>query len=419
MLLKNRRWMLLGMLMLMVTSTVAYAADNCVVVFWGRGCPHCAEAKEYLGGLQGEMNFTLITYECYYSKINQEIFANTTYYYESLPLGVPAIVAGDRLFVGFRDSNESLFHEGYNAWIGTSGEIRRAIEEGGPCPPTVQPLENECLGDPEVIEGCGFDELSAGEHTPGFFESIEHRIMELYQNESFSPSEKHDIKYVVFSAGLLGLGDGILNPCTLSIIIFLVVYLFSIKAKDRIVPCGLSFIAAVGLVYGIFLLALLFLMQQFFLGFAGIARVVLALVAGGFGLLEFREAMLVDKKEGKKLLKIPDRAMKKLNQMVKLATPASSFVVGVFAAFAEIPCAGSFPLVFTSIISSMPRATWFPLTLLYVLFFTIPLAMLVGAFRFGLSTEKVEQLYQSRKKELRIFAGLVLVGFAFWFLIGG
>jgi len=161
-------------------------------------------------------------------------------------------------------------------------------------------------------------------------------------------------------------------------------------------------------------------MQHFFLGFAGIARTALALIAGGFGLLEFREASLIGKKDaGRKLLAIPDKAMKKLNQMIKLATPVSSFVVGLFAAFAEIPCAGSFPLVFTGIVTGLPKATWLPLVLLYILLFTAPLALLVTAFRFGLSAERVENLRRRRKKGLRIFAGFVLIGFAFWFLLGG
>ena len=195
----------------------------------------------------------------------------------------------------------------------------------------------------------------------------------------------------------------------------MVAYLLSVKAKDRIIPCGLSFIAGVGLVYGGFLLALLFVMQHFFLGFAGIARTALALIAGGFGLLEFREASLIGKKDaGRKLLAIPDKAMKKLNQMIKLATPVSSFVVGLFAAFA-----GSFPLVFTGIVTGLPKATWLPLVLLYILLFTAPLALLVTAFRFGLSAERVENLRRRRKKGLRIFAGFVLIGFAFWFLLGG
>ncbi len=410
------------MLVLISLSSAVYAADNCVTVFWGRGCPHCAQAKDYLNRLQDELNFTMVMYEVYYSKVNQEVFTNTSFHYESVPSGVPTIIAGDRIFIGFEDSNESIFFEKYHAWKGTSGEIRRAIKNGGhACPPTVQSKGGEFLGDPEIIRNKeSTANPDASNYSPGLFERIEQKIMGYYRDESISPAERHNIKYVIFSAGLLGLGDGILNPCTLSIILFLVAYLLSVKAKDRIIPCGLSFIAGVGLVYGGFLLALLFVMQHFFLGFAGIARTALALIAGGFGLLEFREASLIGKKDaGRKLLAIPDKAMKKLNQMIKLATPVSSFVVGLFAAFAEIPCAGSFPLVFTGIVTGLPKATWLPLVLLYILLFTAPLALLVTAFRFGLSAERVENLRRRRKKGLRIFAGFVLIGFAFWFLLGG
>lgn len=403
-----------------VTNDSGPVNDNCVTVFWGRGCPHCAQAKLFLEDLQNELNFTMVTYEVYYSDINQEVFANTSFYYESLPMGVPAIVAGDRLFVGYQESNDSIFHKGYNAWIGTSGEIERAVREGGNCPPTVQVDNVTYTGDPKIIQRDGLEnDLIFPDKSPGLFESIEQNIMKYYQENSTSPTEKHSVGYLVFSAMILGAGDGILNPCTISIIIFLVVYLFSIKAKDRIVSCGLAFITAVGLVYGLFLVALLFFMQKFFLGWAGTARIVLALIAGTFGILEFREAWLVGKKKGKKLLKVPDRAMKKIQKLLKMATPASSFVVGLFAAFAEIPCAGSFPLVFTSIISGLPKATWIPLVLLYVLFFTIPLAVLVMAFRMGLNIKRVEKLYQGHKKEMRIFAGIILLGFAWWFVMGG
>jgi len=400
----------------------AYAdINNCVVLFWGRGCPHCAQVEAWLASVQGEYNFTLVKYEIYYSDVNRQIFAETALYYGTVPVGVPALVAGDRFFVGFEDSNRTVFSEQYGALIGTTGEIGRAIGEGGECPPTVLSdspgVEGVCRGAAEVVEGCEAQEESSFRRD--WLAGLEQKIMAYYRDEAISPSERHSLGYIVFSALLLGLGDGILNPCTLSVLVFLAVYLISIKARNKLVPCGLSFITAVGLVYGLFLGAMLLVVQQAFLWFAGVARIGLALIAGTFGLLEFREAFIVGKEGGRKLLAIPESFKKRLGRLMKMATPASSFVVGALATLAEIPCAGSFPLVFTTIISELPKATWFPLVVFYILCFTLPLAGLVLAFRVGLSVERVEKVMNENKRFMRIFAGLVLIGFAVWFLMGG
>ncbi len=394
------------MLLLLLSLSFAYS-ENCVVLFWGKGCPHCARAKPWLEKLAQKMNFTLLEFEVYNNKENQKLFAEAMSYFNSTVLGVPTIIAGGKVFIGFSERDESKYFAQYNAWLGSQSALREAIEQGMRCPTFLRRYMNASISSGEK------EEIQKEEREKeNLVQNIEQIVAE--KLSSFSPAKKASYLHVLTSGVTLGLADGILNPCTLSVLVFMVAYLVSIRARRRILACGLSFVSAVALVYGSFLVALLFVVQSLFVKFSGIAKLVLGVVTIIFALLEFAEAFA---EVG--VLRIPKGTKENIQKLIEVASPGSAFLVGALASLAEIPCAGSFPLVYTAIVSKFPPQLWSIFVLWYIIFFALPLLVLVLLLHKGLSTEAVEQLYRKNRKAMRVFAGVLLLIFGIWFLGGG
>ncbi len=77
-----------------------------VVIFWGKGCPHCAKAKPFLEELQKKYNFTLVEYEVYYNSKNSELFSKLLRENNISEMGVPTIVVGKYIFMGYLSEDE-------------------------------------------------------------------------------------------------------------------------------------------------------------------------------------------------------------------------------------------------------------------------------------------------------------------------
>jgi cytochrome c biogenesis protein CcdA len=95
-----------------------------------------------------------------------------------------------------------------------------------------------------------------------------------------------------------------------------------------------------------------------------------------------------------------------------MATLPSAILLGVLVSFVEIPCAGSFPFAFITILAErgIVGITAVLYLLLYNFFFVIPLILLVLIFYFGLQkVEKAEELRLKTRKYMRLVTGLILI----------
>lgn len=79
-----------------------------VYLFWGDGCPVCANLKEYFNNLDSSYNkyFNLVQYEIWYNEENRDLMhkvgdsLNQTYY------ALPFLVIGDEIMVGFSEAKK-------------------------------------------------------------------------------------------------------------------------------------------------------------------------------------------------------------------------------------------------------------------------------------------------------------------------
>jgi glutaredoxin len=308
--------------------------------FWGDGCPHCEEEREFLEDL--EVEYPLIElhdYEVWNSDENRALLAEAG---ENLGIeisGVPFTIIGNQYISGYQDD-------------ATTGA---AIEEI-----VLQCLETEG-GCPDVMSGeSGSDSIMIG------LDTISLPIFGEIEVEEFS------LPALTIMIGVL---DGF-NPCAMWALLFLISLLLGMEDRRRMWILGSAFIVASAFVYFMFMSAWLNLML--FLGFIVWVRLLIGLIAlggGGYNLKEYftnKDAtckVTSGTKRQKTFAKIKALAHEK-NFWVALG----GIILLAFAVnLVELICSAGLPAVYTQILTLNDLPTWkyYGYLLLYILFFMI------------------------------------------------
>lgn len=84
-----------------------------VYFFWGNGCQHCEALISYLNTLPEEYDnyFDLYTLEVWYNEDNSKLMAELGDYLEQEINGVPCLIIGDQVFIGFREENKEAIKD--------------------------------------------------------------------------------------------------------------------------------------------------------------------------------------------------------------------------------------------------------------------------------------------------------------------
>ncbi len=197
-----------------------------------------------------------------------------------------------------------------------------------------------------------------------------------------------------------------INPCAFAVLIFLILYLITVKNKKKMLQIGLIYISVVFLVYlaaGLGLLSFIqsFTLTKFFYRFTAVLSIIL-------GLINLKDYFWYGKGIS---LAIPESQKERLNKYIKKATLPAAMILGILVAFFELPCTGGVYLAIISLLAS--RETWwtaFAYLFFYNVVFVLPLLIILfGAYK-GLAPEKIEHWRQAQKKKMRLAIGLVLVG---------
>ena len=204
------------------------------------------------------------------------------------------------------------------------------------------------------------------------------------------------------------------NPCALSVLLFLVSALVGARARRRILLVGGAFIAATGVVYFLLMAAWL----NAFLLFGELRAVTLvagaaALVAGLINVKDFGWF-----RRGPSLV-IPNAARpaifgRILDVTDTIAMPAllgTAVVVAATASAYEMLCTGGFPVVFTRVLTlaDLPTAAYYAYLGLYVAVYVLPMVAIVGAVAITLGTRSIS-IDEARR--LKLLSGLLMLGVA-------
>lgn len=103
---KIKKILFLLTLFLVLPFTKVNAEAVNVNVFYGDGCPYCAEEEKYLNILKSELgdNLNIQRYEVWNNDENSELLSDVRIALNNTDDGVPFVVIGNKTFTGYNDS---------------------------------------------------------------------------------------------------------------------------------------------------------------------------------------------------------------------------------------------------------------------------------------------------------------------------
>jgi cytochrome c biogenesis protein CcdA/thiol-disulfide isomerase/thioredoxin len=341
------------------------SAPVTAVYFYGDGCEHCEKIKPLIQALQAVYpELQLERLEVYHNTTNQQRFVTMTARANLSSAGVPLVFIGGEALVG-------------------ETEIKNHLEE-------------RILAEKERLASCNTTAApsspqSAGNCTPAVI--------------ALTP------QMVVVPA----LADS-LNPCALSVLIFLLISIAAAGDRRRILLIGGSYIAAVFLFHllmgiGLFSVISLSGYSRLF----SLAGALVALVLGAITVIEVirnREVFL---------LSVPASGKGILATYVRIASLPAAFVLGVLAGLLGFSCTGG---IYISILGLMGRSLTLmdglPWLVLYNIVFVLPLVLVTLLVAYGVSAERADAWRTEHKRALRLVIGLIMCAlglaiFAGWF----
>jgi glutaredoxin len=339
------------------TGTSAVRPSNHIIEVYVRdGCPHCADAKDFLKQLQQERpGLEVRLYPVDTDTAARERLIDLSRDAGVWPPGVPTFVVGTRMLVGFDDVQHS------------GRELRGLLDGAGPTAGT-------------AVDSAVFGRLSAAQ-----------------------------LGLPLFTLAL-GLLDGF-NPCAMWVLLFLLSLLVRLRDRGRMALVAGTFVLSSGAVYYAFMAAWLNVFLA--VGLSVPARVALALLALTIGAFNVKDFLAPGHGPS---LAIPGSARPALvARMARLrdtqATP--TLLLGVVALailvnFVELLCTAGLPAVYTAVLAQqdLSRAAHYAYLALYVLAYIADDSLMVAIAVIALGSNK---LGERGGRVLKLLSGSVML----------
>jgi len=331
------------------------------VYFYGEGCEHCEKVKPVIASLRQKYpDLQVEALEVYHNATNQQRFVDMNRQYNISSSGIPEIFIGTRALVGD---------------VAISGQFEAAI-----------------LAEKARIASCNTTEITPvpdGECATGAI--------------SLTP------QMVILPA----LVDSI-NPCALSVLIFLLIPLAAAANRRRILSIGGAYIAAVFLFHllvgvGIFSVVSLS-------GFSKIFSLIGGSLAIIFGIITLSDVI---RKRETFFLSVPKSGKGLLSHYSRIASVPAAFILGILAGLLGFSCTGGIYISILALMSqSLTVAAGLPYLLLYNVIFILPLVLVTLLVAYGISPEKADTWRTEHKLALRLVIGLIMIALGLVIFLG-
>ena len=355
------RWWLLGLFLLLPLTlssplaTAATTAERTLTVYVRTGCPHCADAKEFLAQLQPQRSDLQIVYRA----VDQDADARAELLRISRandlwPPGVPTFVIDGRVRVGFGDPQKS---------------------------------------GPDLVEFIDQDAAPV-------------RVVE---TALFGTLNVSQLGLPLFTLAL-GLLDGF-NPCATWVLLFLLSLLVRMKDRARIALVAGTFVFVSGAVYYAFMAA--WLNVFLLVGMSNALRVGLAVLALLMGAVNVKDFIAFKKGIS---LSIPESAKPGLYARMRRVMQADALsasllavtVLAVVVNFVELLCTAGLPAIYTAVLAQqgVDTAGHYGYLALYILAYMADDALMVTIAVIALGSNKMTE---TTGRWLKLLSGAVML----------
>lgn len=363
-------------------------AENVVNLhlFYGDGCPHCAEEEKFLDEyLKKESNVKLNKYEVWHSEDNRKFLVDVQNKLNNHENGVPYLIIGDKVIVGYLDGV-------------TDVKIKKYIKE----------YKNDKHYEDVVSKIKNGEKIDKKETKPKKKKKEETEKIKVPLLGKINPRK---VSLPLVSV-VLGLVDGF-NPCAMWILLFLITMLLNTKDRKKMWILGITFILTSGLVYLAFMLAWLNLAT--FINKIIFVRILIAAVAIIVGLFNINKYIQSRKKDDGCDV-VDNKNRKKIMTRIMEITKEKSFILALLGIMVlaasvnliEMMCSIGLPLIFTQILSmnSLNTGSYALYMFLYILFFLIDD---IVVFVIAMLTLKVTGISTKYSKYAHLVAGIITI----------
>lgn len=362
-----------------------------VYFFWGTGCPHCEEERQFLAELKRTLPALEIrAYEVWNNTQNAGLMRLMLQSRGVRSSGVPVTFVHDQHFSGFTAQ--------------TRGALEQAITE---CSRAACGDPGQGLGKAEQTERAAQPLASAAKTTPAVGESGADSSVSIPFLGSLDAQSSSLPVLTLIIAGM----DSF-NPCAFFVLLSLLGLLVHAQSRNKMLLVGGIFVFFSGFIYFLFMAAWLnlFLVMghvALITTFAGCVSVVIA----GINIKDFflfKQGVSLTIPDNAKA-KLFDRMRRLLHSTSLLSILIGTTVLAVVANFYELLCTAGFPMVFTRILTLNQLSTsgYYLYLVLYNLVYVVPLTIIVLAFTFTLGNRKLTE-WQGRV--LKLVSGNMMLG---------
>lgn len=352
-----------------------------LVLFWGDGCPNCAEEKEWLERVAGQYpDLEIVQLEVWNDAENRDLFARVGEEMDFEAGSVPTTIVGERIWIGWTDP----ISQDLAAALAQvdRGEAPRPGVYGTAGAGTCSQDEGICTveDDGTLIEVPLVGDVSLGD------------------------------KSLLVSTLIIGFVDGI-NPCSLWVISVLLTIVLRTNNRRRVIAIGTTFLTVTAAMYALYMAA--FYSALTVVGFLGWIQVVVALVAGVFGIVSVKDYFAF--KKGLSFT-ISDSAKPGIYRRMREAAgkkallPAlgATVVLAAGVSLLETPCTAGFPVLWTGLLQANdvgPAQTG----LLFVAYMIPFLLDELIVFGIAVATMRATKMQDKHGELLKLIAGVTML----------
>ena len=381
--------LLILFLLLFIPINIIKADSIKVYLFYGDGCPHCAEEEKFFDKYLKENNeVTLVKYEVWGSSENRLLLSKVQEKLNDHRSGVPFLVIGDNAILGYMDGV-------------TDEKIKETVNEE---------INNRKYED--IVEKVVNNE-KIGKEDSGEIKKEEPKKKE---NNSYTLPLLGKVNAKTISLPLLalvlGLVDGF-NPCAMWILIFLMSMLIGMKNKRKLILYGSVFLLTSGLFY--FMLMFTWLNVIASISISLVFRIIIAifaLIAGVYNLYNYYKSLKKDdgctvtnQKQRKTIMEKIKKFTREQNVLLALI---GIVVLAIGVNFVELLCSAGLPVLFTEILS-LNKVNGFMgiiYNLIYIIFFMLDDFII---FFIAAKTMNIKVISTKYSKYSHLIAGIIML----------
>ncbi len=376
--------------LLLIFPTIVFGKEKelNIYLFYGDGCPHCAEEEAFLKEYLKDKDYIkLHKYEVWYDENNAKKYEDIHNLLEDRGSGIPYLIIGSNSITGY---SSDITPERIKNTVNYYKNINYKDEVGiylGVVDPNEAGNENAHMeGDDTKYDESEYDLPIIG---------------------------KKDVKEfpIILSAILIGLVDGF-NPCAMWILIFLISMLLGMKDKKRMWTLGITFLTASALVYFLFLVSWLNL--AIFLNKIIYIRLGIAMVAIIFGVVSVLK--FINRKDDDGCEVVDTKNRKRIINAIKKIVKEKSFFLAILGIILlavsvniiELLCSLGLPVMFTQIlaINNVGKGMSLIYSLIYVLFFLIDD---IVVFIIAMKTLEIKAISNKFGKYSHLIGGIIML----------